>query len=112
MKKLKIQNTKVLKIKKGDKVEVIAGKDKGKAGKVLKVIFQTSRAIVEGTNLVKKHLRRRSENEPGGIKEIPSSLHISNLALFCSSCGRGVRVAVKAEGKNKIKICKRCQQPI
>jgi len=102
-----------LRIKRGDKVVILAGKDKGKTGKVLKVFPKEMRAIVEGVNLVKKHIRRRGENEPGGIKEIPAPLHISNLALFCSNCNRGVRFGIRIlEDKSKIRVCKRCQQPI
>jgi large subunit ribosomal protein L24 len=99
-------------IKKGDKVQVMAGKDKGKTGKVLRILTAKNRAIIEGVGLVKKHLRRRSENEPGGIKEIPSSLNLSNLSLFCSGCAKGVRCGVKIEGKVKTRICKKCQQVI
>lgn len=101
-----------LHIKKGDKVVVLSGKDKGKTGKVLEIIPSDRRAVVEGVGLVKKHLRKRSENEPGGIKDIPSSLHISNLALFCGNCNRGVRFSVRFAGQDKLRICKRCQQPI
>ncbi len=102
-----------LRIKRGDKVVVLAGKDKGKMGKVLKVFPEKNRAIVEGINLVKKHFRRRSENEPGGIKEIPAPIHISNLALFCPNCNRGVRFGVKIlEDKSKVRICRRCNRQI
>ena len=102
-----------LKIKKGDKVQVLVGKDRGKIGKVLKVFTQNSKAVVEGVNLVKKHMRRRSESEPGGIKEIPTPVHASNLALVCPQCGRGARFGVKvSEDKSKAKVFKRCQQAI
>lgn len=100
-------------IKKGDKVAIIAGKDRGKTGRVLKVVAPEFRVIVEGVNLVKKHMRRRSESEQGGIKEIPLPLHVSNVALFCGQCNKGVRFKVSIlENKNKIRICKKCQQPI
>lgn len=102
-----------LRIRKGDKVIVISGRDKGKTGKVLSVAMQNLRVIVEGINLVKKHFRKRSESEPGGIKEIPSSLHMSNVSLFCPNCQRGVRFGVKiSPDKSKIRTCKKCQQPI
>lgn len=102
-----------LKIKKGDKVTVIKGKDKGKSGKVLKVISDKNRIIVENINLVKKHIRRRSESEQGGIREVPSSLHASNVSLFCSHCNKAVRFGVKeSKDKTKMRICKRCQRPI
>jgi len=102
-----------LRIKKGDKVLVIAGKSKGKSGKVLKVLLSKNRALVEGVSLVKKHIKKRSESEPGGIKEIPSSVHISNIALFCPNCNKGTRFGISiAKDKSKVRICKRCQKPI
>ncbi|UCC95437.1 MAG: 50S ribosomal protein L24 [Candidatus Omnitrophota bacterium] len=102
-----------MRIRKGDKVQVIAGKDKGKAGKVLKVLVSGNRVIVEGIALVKKHLRKRSESEPGGIKEIPSSVHISNVALLCPRCERGRRFGIKIlKDKSKIRECTKCHQPL
>lgn len=102
-----------LRIKRGDTVVVLAGKDRGKKGKVLRVLVDRNRAIVEGVNLVKKSVRRRTEAEPGGIKEVPGSIHLSNLALFCSHCNRGVRFGTKMiNNKEKVRVCKRCQQPI
>ena len=99
--------------KKGDKVAMLAGKDKGKTGRILKVFSQKNRVIVEGINIVKKHLRRRSESEAGGVKEIPSSVHISNVILFCSNCNRGVRYSMKTlEDKSKIRLCKKCKRTI
>jgi len=102
-----------LEIKKGDKVVVIAGKGKGKVGKILRVSTKSKRVVVEGVNLVKKHIRRRSESETGGIKEIPATINASNVALFCSSCNKGVRFGVKiSDDKSKIRICRKCQKPI
>jgi large subunit ribosomal protein L24 len=102
-----------LRIKKGDKVIVTAGKNKGKSGKVLKVSAASARIVVEGLNLVKKHIRRRSENEPGGVKEVPAPIHISNVALFCANCNKGVRFGVKqAKDKSKTRVCKKCQRAI
>lgn len=101
-----------LRVRKGDKIVVTAGRDKGKIGKILKVIPSQNQVVVEGVNLVKKHIRRRSENEPGGIKEIPLPFSISKVSLFCPQCNRGVRFAIKiADDKSKIRICKRCQHP-
>ncbi len=103
----------MLRIKKGDRVIVRAGKDKGKTGKVLKVLVSQNRAIVEGINLVKKHIRRRSEAETGGIREVPMPIHISNLSIFCPNCNRGVRFGVQVmEDKTKVRVCKRCQRPL
>lgn len=100
-------------IKKGDKVMVIAGKNKGKVGKVLRVSTNPKRVIVEGVGLVKKHLRRRSESETGGIKEVPSTIDASKVALFCGNCNKGVRFGVKiSNDKSKTRICRKCQRPI
>ncbi|MDD5194512.1 MAG: 50S ribosomal protein L24 [Candidatus Omnitrophica bacterium] len=102
-----------LEIRKGDKVQVIKGKDKGKSGKVLQGFPESGRVIIEGINLAKKHMRRRSETEQGGIKEIPSPIRKENVALFCSSCNKGVRFSVKVmEDKSKVRICRKCQQTI
>ncbi|MBN2120101.1 MAG: 50S ribosomal protein L24 [Candidatus Omnitrophica bacterium] len=102
-----------LKIKKGDSVIVNKGKDKGKTGKVLKVILSNSRLIVEGVNIAKKHMRKRSEQQPSGILETPQPLHISNVSLFCSTCKKGVRFSVKVlEDKTKIRLCKKCQNTL
>ena len=102
-----------MKIRKNDTVVIRAGKDRGKSAKVLKVLPRNNRAVVEGVNLVKKHMRRRSEQETGGIKEIPTTVNISNLGLVCSNCGKGVRFGVKvAKDKSKVRVCKRCQQVI
>ena len=102
-----------LKIRKGDKVVVLAGRDKGKSGKILKVLTTKDRVVVEGVNIVKKHMKRRSESEPGGLRETPAPLPMSKVALFCGSCNRGVRFGVKiADDKSKTRICKKCQKPL
>lgn len=102
-----------LEIKKSDKVAVIAGRNNGKVGNVLQADSKSKRVIVEGVNLVKKHIRRRSEAETGGIKDIPQSINRSNVALFCSNCNKGIRFGVKiSDDKSKVRICKRCQRPI
>ncbi len=100
-------------IKKGDKVTVISGKDKGKIGKVLTIIPADKRIIVEGINVMKKHLRRRSEAEPGGVREVPMAINASKVLLFCPTCGRGVRFSTEvSKDKSKVRICKKCQKPI
>jgi len=102
-----------LRIRKGDKVQVLSGRDKGKSGKVLELLPDEQRAVIEGINLVKKHMRKRKEGETGGIKEIPVPLRTSKIALFCGNCQRGVRFAIKVMAdKTKIRICKKCHQEI
>lgn len=103
----------MFKIRKGDLVYVLTGKDQGKKGTVLKVSPSESRAIVEGINYVKKHTRKRRENEPGGIVQIEVPIHISNLAMFCRRCNRAVRIGFKIlEDKKKVRFCKRCKEII
>ena len=97
-----------LRIKKGDTVEIKKGKDKGKTGKVMRVFVSENKAIVEGINMVKKHMKKRSEEQAGGIVEIAAPISVSNIALYCESCKAGVRFGVKAEAKTKKRVCKKC----
>jgi large subunit ribosomal protein L24 len=104
-------------IKKNDNVKILAGKDKGKTGKVLQVIPATGRVSVEGLNLLIKHLRPRREGEKGQRIEFPAFMNIANLALVCPKCGRPTRVGyktMKLEGKKekKVRVCKKCQEII
>lgn len=98
-------------LKKNDVVMVIKGKDKGKTGKILKVIPEKRRAIVEKVNFVKEFVRPdRSKNIQGGIMEREASIQVSNLMLYCSECGQGVRVRKKMlENGGKIRVCSKCE---
>ena len=82
------------KIKKGDTVEVITGKDKGKRGKVLKVQPKTNRVIVEGVNILHRHLRASQEMPQGGIVKMEGPIHISNVQLVCPRCDQKARVGI------------------
>lgn len=96
-------------VKKNDQVVVISGKDKGTAGKVLKVQPETGRVFVEGANMVKKHQKARSQNEPSGIIEREGSIDASNVKLVCPKCGKATRVAyVVNENGSKDRVCKKC----
>ena len=96
-----------LNIKKGDNVVVIAGKDKGKTGKVLEIASE-GRVIVDGVNIVTKHQKPRSAKDKGGIIKKPAPVDMSNLMVVCASCGKATRVARKnIEGVNT-RICKKC----
>ena len=98
-----------MKIKKGDQVQIIAGKDRGKRGKVLSVVVSKGRIVVEGLNIVKKHKRPRKEGEKGQRVEIPVPLDVSNVMLICSHCGKLTRVGYKIENEKKFRICKQCE---
>ena len=96
-----------LHIRKDDNVIVLAGKDKGKKGKVLKVLVAEQRAIVEGVNMVKKSQKPSATNPQGGIVEQEAPIHISNLSLIDPKSGKATRVSIKHEGKNVIRIAKK-----
>lgn len=105
-------------IKKSDLVQVIAGREKGKTGKVLRVYGKTSRVLVEKVNVVKRHVRPSQQNPQGGIQEKELPLAYSNVLLMCPKCNRGVRVGVKmaestskrkATNAGKIRFCKKCK---
>ena len=100
-------------IKKDDFVKVIAGKDRGKQGKVLRVSPQEGRLTVERVNMLKRHTRPTRQMQQGGIIEREGKLHISNVMLICSKCERGVRVGHRLlEDKKKVRICRRCGESL
>ena len=101
-----------MKIKKNDNVIAVAGKDKGKQGKVLKVFRLGEKVIVEGLNLRKKHQRPRKQGEKGQVVEMAHPMHISNVLLYCPSCKQGVRIGAKVNGANKLRVCKKCSKEI
>lgn len=103
----------MLKIKKNDIVMVTSGKDRGKTGKVLRIFKGQSRTVIEGINLIKKHIRKTQENQQGGIVAMERPISLSNIMFFCKNCNRPVRVGF-AVSKEAIKsrFCKRCKQVI
>lgn len=101
------------KIKKNDTVKILTGKDSGKTGKVLFVFTGKDRALVQGLNLVKKHTRRTSQDQQGGIIQKESSIHISNLMVVCQKCGKPTKVGFsKLSDGTKTRICKKCKELI
>jgi large subunit ribosomal protein L24 len=103
----------VNKIKKNDIVYVLAGRDRGKTGKVFRIFSKDNRALVEGVNYVKRHSRKTKSDQHGGIVQKESSIHISNLALFCKQCNKYTRSGVNllADG-TRSRYCKRCKEAI
>lgn len=101
-----------MKIKKGDTVKIISGKDRGKTAKVLHVYGKESRLLAEGVNLKKKHTRPKEQGKKGQIVQIPAPFPSSIAMLFCPVCKKGVRVGYKDEAGKKARICKRCQTAI
>lgn len=100
-------------IKKDDKVKIIAGKDNGKIGKVLKVIKKDKRVLVEKANLVKRHVKPSAQNRQGGIVEGEASISWSNVMLMCSKCVSPARIKMKSlEDGQKVRVCVKCNEII
>jgi large subunit ribosomal protein L24 len=99
------------KLKKEDTVEIIAGKDKGKRGRILKILRDKDRIIVEGANIVKKAKKRRSQQDRGGIIEIEAAVHSSNLMIVCKKCGP-TRIGYKIDGNVKTRVCRKCGEAL
>ena len=96
-------------VKKGDKVRVIAGKDKGKEGEVLRVVTSSERVVVEKVNMIKKAQRPTQANPSGGITTVEGPIHVSNVMLVCPSCKQPTRVnRIKDENGKKVRVCKKC----
>jgi large subunit ribosomal protein L24 len=95
-------------VKAGDRVKVIAGKDKGKEGKVLRVHPETRRVIVERVNMMKKHQRPTNKRPQGGIIELEAPIHVSNVMLVCPSCSQPTRTGRVREDGARIRTCKKC----
>ena len=99
----------MFRIKKNDTVKVIAGKDKGKKGKVITVFPKIDKALVEGVNFVKKHMRKTQQEQQGGIVQKEMAIHLSNLMLICKRCNKPVRVGFSfLKDGSKIRSCKSC----
>ena len=101
-----------MKVKKGDSVLIIAGKDKGRTGKITRAIPKELKILVEGINLKKKHVKPKREGEKGQIVDIPAALDISNVKVICPKCGKATRIGYKTENDIKNRICKKCKQII
>ena len=102
---------KKLKIRKDDTVQVIAGKDKGKRGTIVKVVTKKDAVIVSGINIVKKAMRKRSQQDQGGIVEIEAPINISNVAIVCKKCGP-TKIGYKIDGDKKTRVCRKCGEAL
>ena len=99
------------KIKKGDKVKVILGKDSGREGSVDKVLGKVNKVVVGGINIYKRSVKKMGETQ-GGIIDLVKPVNISNVVLICPNCGKPTRVGFKVEKDSKIRICKKCKKEI
>ena len=98
-----------MKIKKGDKVIIIKGKDGGNSGKVINVLIKDNKIMVEGLNLMKKNIKAKKQGEKGQIISMPAPLNVSNVKLICGSCGKPTRIGYRLTSLTKERICKLCK---
>lgn len=96
-----------MKIKKGDKVQIMAGKDRGKQGEVLSVLRAADKVVVKGANLMKRHMKARREGEKGERVEKEAPIHVSNVMVVCPHTNKPTRIGWKIEGGEKIRMSKR-----
>ena len=97
-------------IRRNDTVMVTTGKDRGKRGRVLRLLPTTNRLVVEGVNMIKRHTRPNPQrNIQGGILEREGALHASNVMLVCPECGKATRVGHRIQGDRKVRICRKCE---
>lgn len=99
------------KIIKGDTVQILLGKDRGKSGKVERVLPKDEKVVVEGVNTFKRHVKRMGQME-GGIMDIQKPVNISNVALLCPNCKKVTRVGFEIKGDEKLRICRKCGKEI
>ncbi len=98
-----------MKIHKNDTVKIIAGKDKGKSGRVLKVFRVGNKILIDGLNIYKKHSKPKKQGEKGQVVLVPRPIYVSNAMLVCSGCGNAVRTGYSLNNGKKERICKKCK---
>ncbi|MFQ5793766.1 MAG: 50S ribosomal protein L24 [Candidatus Bipolaricaulia bacterium] len=101
-----------MKVKKGDRVKVISGNDRGKVGEVLRVYPEQGRIVVENINMIKRHQRPTQIQREGGIIEREGKIHISNVLPICPECDRPTRVGFAVVDGEKVRVCKQCGESI
>ncbi|OGK38295.1 50S ribosomal protein L24 [Candidatus Roizmanbacteria bacterium RIFCSPHIGHO2_12_FULL_41_11] len=101
-----------MKLKKGDKVKITAGKDRGREGIVERVYKKTGSVIIPGVNIYKKHVKKSEQMPQGGVVDIPRPLKSAKVMLICPKCSKATRVGYKVTKDRKMRICKKCQSTI
>lgn len=97
-----------MKFRKGDEVMITAGKDKGKKGKIEKILSKQDRVVLPGLNIYKRHLKKKDEKNPGGIVEFSRPVPLGNIAFLCSKCGKVTRLGFKLSKGSKSRVCRKC----
>jgi len=101
-----------MKLKKGDNVLIISGKDRSRTAKILRSFPKEGKVLVEGINLKNKHVKPKKQGEKGQMVKVPSPLDMSNVKFICPKCGKAARVGYKMENGKKSRICKKCKSEI
>jgi large subunit ribosomal protein L24 len=101
-----------MKFKKGDEIQITGGKDRGKKGKIDKVMPQLDTVLVPGLNMYKRHMKKRDEKNQGGIIDFPRPIPVGRIALICPKCKKLTRAGYSGNGKDKNRICRKCKQLI
>ncbi len=102
----------VMKIKKGDTVMVLSGKDRGKQAKVIRVVPSAGTVILEGLFLTKKFIRPKRQGEKGQMVDVARPIFVSKVAIVCKHCGKSSRIGYRLDGKTKVRVCKKCQNSL
>lgn len=97
-----------MKIRKGDKVRVIAGKDRGQEGTIERIYEKKNKIVIQGINMVKRHMKKSQELPQGGIIDVPRPLNLSNVMVLCGKCKKPTRIQFKTEKGKKIRVCSKC----
>lgn len=106
-----VEKTVSTKLRKEDLVQIISGREKGKKGKIVKIDRKNGRAIVHGLNMVKKAMKKRTQNDRGGIVEIEAPIRLCNMMIVCKKCGI-TRIGYKITGDDKIRVCRKCGEAL
>lgn len=101
-----------MKFKKGDSVQIVSGKDKGRKGKIEKIFPKIHKVLVPGINMYKRHMKKRDEKHPGGIIDFSRPMNVSGIALICPKCNQKTRIGMYVSVDEKYRICRKCQQRI
>lgn len=98
-----------MKLRKGDNVIMLGGKDRGKNAKILATFPEIDKIIVEGLNMIKRHTKARQQGQAGQIISKERAISVASVALICKSCGKPTRVGYRIDGESKVRVCKKCQ---
>lgn len=98
-----------MKLRKGDKIKIIAGKDKGREGNIEKVYLKQGKILIPNINIYKKHVKKNDQMPQGGVVELPRALDVSKVMLICPKCHKTTRLGYEIKGKKKNRVCKKCK---